>query len=75
MMADIEVRGNFTQQSDIDRFYSQIDTLDARVSVYEENCTHEDNQLLQYMGTTATVKDMVRTGCYRFTGSWNLTLS
>ena len=52
--------GNFTNQTDLDNFYSQAPVIDAQYRAFGERCLQGPNATtLQYVGTAATVSDMV----------------
>ncbi|KAJ8489504.1 hypothetical protein ONZ51_g2891 [Trametes cubensis] len=52
--------GNFTNQTDIDSFYAQAPIIDAQYRAFGERCLQGPNgTTLQYIGTAATVRDMV----------------
>ncbi|KAI0330979.1 alpha/beta-hydrolase [Cubamyces sp. BRFM 1775] len=52
--------GNFTNQTDLDNFYAQAPIIDAQYRAFGERCLQGPNSTtLQYIGTTATVRDMV----------------
>ncbi|KAF8747369.1 MEROPS serine peptidase family S33, partial [Rhizoctonia solani] len=54
-----EVRGNFTSQTDLDAFYSKLDESDALLQRLGEKCIAYSPNTFQYIGTAATVRDMV----------------
>ncbi|OSC97434.1 alpha/beta-hydrolase [Trametes coccinea BRFM310] len=52
--------GNFTNQTDLDHLYSQAPIIDAQYRAFGEKCLQGPNgTTLQYVGTAATVRDMV----------------
>ena len=51
--------GNFTDPADLRALFSQADTLQKK---YEESvrlCIERNGDILKYLGTSATVRDMV----------------
>lgn len=61
----LDVRGNFTEQTDIDYFYSQVPVLDALWPAFGQICLEgESGQYLPYVGTAATARDMVALASY-----------
>ncbi|CAE6440248.1 unnamed protein product [Rhizoctonia solani] len=54
-----EVRGNFTSQTDLDAFYEKVDEADALLQRIGEQCIAYSPDTFQYVGTAATVRDMV----------------
>lgn len=61
VLSDFEVRGNLTYQPDIDNMYSQVDILAELSAGLLEKCTFipGGGQYLEYVGSVATVRDMV----------------
>ncbi|OJT07419.1 hypothetical protein TRAPUB_1739 [Trametes pubescens] len=56
----IEMTGNFTDQADIDRLMSQAPLTQTKYEELGQRCmNHSDGSILQYIGTAATVRDMV----------------
>ncbi|KAG8782147.1 hypothetical protein FRC12_021173 [Ceratobasidium sp. 428] len=55
----IEARGNFTDQTDLDAFYAQVPAVDELLSEFGQRCHKLSPDVLQYVGTAATVRDMV----------------
>ncbi|KAH9858204.1 TAP-like protein-domain-containing protein [Lenzites betulinus] len=56
----IEMTGNFTNQTDIDRLMSQAPLMQNKYEELGQRClNHSDGQFLQYVGTAATARDMV----------------
>ncbi|KAI0779308.1 alpha/beta-hydrolase [Fomes fomentarius] len=52
--------GNFTNQTDLAAFQAQASILDAQYKAFGEKCLQGPNATtLQYIGTAATVRDMV----------------
>ncbi|KAI8992877.1 alpha/beta-hydrolase [Trametes punicea] len=52
--------GNFTIQTDLDDFYKQAPVIDAQYRAFGEKCLQGPNATtLPYIGTAATVRDMV----------------
>ena len=60
MLGAFELKGNFTDGSDIDRLYSEIETLEARFATLAEVCSsNPSGQYMDFVGTAATVRDLV----------------
>ncbi|KDQ21467.1 hypothetical protein BOTBODRAFT_25909 [Botryobasidium botryosum FD-172 SS1] len=57
--AGLEARGNFTSQDDLDAFYAQADEVDTLLTKLEKRCSQLSGSTLAYVGTAATVRDMV----------------
>ncbi|KAL5637297.1 hypothetical protein ACGC1H_001066 [Rhizoctonia solani] len=57
--AGLEARGNFTDQRDLDAFYEQVDEVDLLLEELGKRCIAYSPNTFQYIGTTATVRDMV----------------
>ena len=55
----LEARGNFTEQVDLDYFYSQVDDVDLKLGQLWEQCIRLSGDTLKYVGTVAAVRDMV----------------
>ncbi|CAE7233901.1 unnamed protein product [Rhizoctonia solani] len=55
----IEARGNFTNQADIDAFYDQVGEVDTLLKEIGKQCVAYSPDTFQYIGTAATVRDMV----------------
>jgi hypothetical protein len=56
----IDIKYGFSDPSDLEYFNSQVDVMDARWKAFGEVCLkHETGQYLPYVGTTATVRDLV----------------
>ncbi|KAG9122809.1 hypothetical protein FRC07_000645 [Ceratobasidium sp. 392] len=55
----IEARGNFADQADLDAFYSHVSSVDELLTQYGQRCHERSQGVLQYVGTTATVRDLV----------------
>ena len=65
VIPQMDVRGAFELQSDIDYLYSQIPSMDERWKSLGEVCAkHESGQFVPYVGTTAAVRDMVALADY-----------
>jgi hypothetical protein len=55
-----QVRGNFTYQTDLDYFYSQVDNYETHLEALVDKCLQsESGQYLPYVGTAATVRDLL----------------
>ncbi|KAI0762144.1 alpha/beta-hydrolase [Trametes elegans] len=51
---------DFTNQTDLDRFYDQVPLIEQQYRAFGERCLQGPNATtLQYVGTAATVRDMV----------------
>lgn len=60
LVPGFDVRGNFSDSSDIDRFYSMTTSLEEGFAKFKAQCDGNRNgQFLEYVGTPATVRDMV----------------
>ncbi|CAE6456002.1 unnamed protein product [Rhizoctonia solani] len=57
--AGLEARGNFTDQRDLDAFYEQADEVDLLLEELGKRCVAYSPNTFQYIGTAATVRDMV----------------
>jgi len=56
----IDIKYGFSDPSDLEYFNSQVNIMDERWKAFGEVCLkHETGQFLQYVGTTATVRDLV----------------
>ena len=56
----INMIGNFTDQQDIDALLSQADAMQQKYDELGVRCQqHSDGQYLRYIGTAATVRDLV----------------
>ncbi|TBU24263.1 TAP-like protein-domain-containing protein [Dichomitus squalens] len=56
----INMIGNFTDQQDIDALLSQADNMQQKYDELGVRCQqHSDGQYLRYIGTAATVRDLV----------------
>ncbi|KAI0769285.1 alpha/beta-hydrolase [Trametes elegans] len=59
-LSGIEVGGNFTNQEDIDALLAQAPVLQKKYEELGERCLrHATGKYLKYVGTAATVRDMV----------------
>lgn len=47
----IEVHGNFTDQQDIDRFFSTMEETDSILTKFGNKCAKENAEFLKYLGT------------------------
>lgn len=60
-----QVRGNFSDQTDLDFFYSQVDPFESQLDGLGKKCMEsETGQFLQYVGTAATVRDLISLSDY-----------
>ncbi|KAG8707349.1 hypothetical protein FRC09_001880 [Ceratobasidium sp. 395] len=57
--AGLEARGNFTDAHDLKIFYAQVESVDERLQALGAKCLEYSKDTFPYIGTTATVKDMV----------------
>ncbi|KAI0743110.1 Alpha/Beta hydrolase protein [Daedaleopsis nitida] len=56
----IEMYGNFTDETDLYNLYAQADTMEKKYTEVGKMCAqHSEGKHLKYMGTAATVRDMV----------------
>ena len=56
----IDIKTGFTDPVDLEYFNSQVSVMDKRWETFGEVCLkHESGQYLPYVGTTATVRDLV----------------
>ncbi|KAF8529753.1 TAP-like protein-domain-containing protein [Hysterangium stoloniferum] len=55
----IEVRGNFTDQDDLDNFFSQVNATDELLVKFGQKCAEDNGAFLKFMGSTSVVRDMV----------------
>ena len=49
----IEARGNFTDQDDLDSFFSKVNETDATIVEAGQKCLKSDGAFLKYMGTVS----------------------
>ncbi|KAG8725890.1 hypothetical protein FRC12_023913 [Ceratobasidium sp. 428] len=57
--AGFEARGNFTDARDLKIFFDQVKSVDERLQALGVKCLEYSKDTFPYIGTTATVKDMV----------------
>ncbi|CAE6502965.1 unnamed protein product [Rhizoctonia solani] len=57
--ADLELRSDFTNTTALNEFYSHIDEVDSMLVKFGKQCNTQSKHMLKYIGTTATVRDMV----------------
>ncbi|KAG9079038.1 hypothetical protein FRC06_007989 [Ceratobasidium sp. 370] len=62
--AGIEARGDFSNQADLDAFYAQVPSVDKLLIEFGQRCREHSPDVLPYVGTTATVRDMVALHVY-----------
>ena len=56
----IDIKYGFSDPSDLEYFNSQVNVMDARWKAFGDVCVKEPTgQFLPYVGTTATVRDLV----------------
>ncbi|KAH7335772.1 TAP-like protein-domain-containing protein [Rhizoctonia solani] len=56
---NLEVRTDFTNTTVRDEFYSHIDEVDSILVKFGKQCNAQSKDMLKYIGTAATVRDMV----------------
>jgi hypothetical protein len=60
VLPQIDIKTGFTDPDDLAYFNSQVDPMDKRWQAFGEVCLKaETGQYLPYVGTTATVRDLV----------------
>ncbi|KAG9120021.1 hypothetical protein FRC07_004657, partial [Ceratobasidium sp. 392] len=57
--AGLEARGNFTDPADLQAFYAQVPEVDQLLHDLGQKCLQYSPDTFQYVGTAATVRDMV----------------
>jgi hypothetical protein len=57
--AGLEARGNFTDPADLEAFYAQVPEVDGLLHDLGLKCVAYSPDTFQYLGTAATVRDMV----------------
>lgn len=55
----IQVKGNFSDPTDLVAFYGQASAIDSALVQLGERCMTLSGDNLKYVGTTATVRDLV----------------
>ncbi|CAE6427851.1 unnamed protein product [Rhizoctonia solani] len=55
----VEAKGEFTSQADLDLFYGQVGEVDDLLTRFGKQCLEYNPNALQYIGTAATVRDIV----------------
>ena len=55
----IEMTGNFTDPEDLELLFSQADALQKKYEETFQRCIERNGDILKYVGTAATVRDMV----------------
>jgi hypothetical protein len=55
----LEARGNFTDERDLDAFYSQVDEIDALLKELGHLCVEYSPDTFKYIGTAGGVRDMI----------------
>lgn len=56
----IDIKGNLSDYGQIDELYSHVDEMEAKYIELGQRCAQgESGKTLQYLGTAATVRDMV----------------
>ena len=58
-VSGIEMTGNFTDQRDLDVLFGQADTVQSKLEQAAQRCLDRNGDKLKYVGTAATVRDMV----------------
>ncbi|CAE6414083.1 unnamed protein product [Rhizoctonia solani] len=56
---NLELRSDFTNTTTRDEFYSHIDEVDSMLIKFGKQCNTQSKDMLKYIGTPATVRDMV----------------
>ncbi|CAE6449331.1 hypothetical protein ACGC1H_000201 [Rhizoctonia solani] len=56
---DLELRSDFTNTTARNEFYSHIDEVDSMLIKFGKQCNTQSKDMLKYIGTPATVRDMV----------------
>ena len=51
--------GNFTDPADLHALFSQAETLQKKYEEAIQRCVEKNGDMLKYLGTSATVRDMV----------------
>ena len=65
VLPQMDVRGAFELQSDVDALYAQVATMDAKFQAWADLCSqHPTGQYMPYVSTTAAVRDMVSLANY-----------
>ncbi|QRV77216.1 Abhydrolase domain-containing protein [Ceratobasidium sp. AG-Ba] len=59
LVEGLEARGNFTDPAELKAFYAQLPKVDELLIQYGNKCMNSSLNMLQYVGSTATVRDMV----------------
>ncbi|QRV77192.1 alpha/beta hydrolase family protein [Ceratobasidium sp. AG-Ba] len=59
LVEGLEARGNFTDPAKLKAFYAQLPKVDELLIQYGNKCMNSSLNMLQYVGSTATVRDMV----------------
>lgn len=57
--AGLEARGNFTDPADLEAFYAQVPEVDNLLKELGERCLAYSPDTFPYVGSAATVRDMV----------------
>jgi hypothetical protein len=50
----VEARGNFTDQDELDSFFSKVNETDAKILEMGQKCLEADGAFLKYMGTVSS---------------------
>ena len=58
-LSGVEMLGNFTDRGDLDALFSQAGTLQEKYTQVGRACVEKHGDALKYVGTAATVRDMV----------------
>ena len=58
-LSGIEMTGNFTDPADLDALFSQAGTMQDKYTQAGRTCLEKNGDALKYVGTAATVRDMV----------------
>ena len=61
----LDIKGKLTDDGQVDEFYSHVDEMEAKYRALGQKCAEaESGKILPYIGTAATVRDMVAMADY-----------
>ena len=61
----LDIKGKLTDDGQVDEFYSHVDEMDGKYRALGQKCAEaESGKILPYIGTAATVRDMVAMADY-----------
>ncbi|KAL1761686.1 TAP-like protein-domain-containing protein [Schizophyllum commune] len=61
----LDIKGKLTDDGQVDEFYSHVDEMEAKYRALGQRCAEaESGRILPYIGTAATVRDMVAMADY-----------